>query len=112
VPETPRTGPVNLVEVSTRAEHADNILIGFALATPTLARLWRQVNESLSDISVLTAELTRLRAWLAACRIDRANLAAAARITLAAHHNGDPDPLAWLRDELHAQGFGTPREDE
>jgi hypothetical protein len=111
VPETPRTSPVNLVEVSTRAQHAHHIVTGFALATPALAGLWHQVNEALSDIPALTAEVIRLRAWLAACRIDRANLAAAARIAIAAYHNGDPDPLAWLRDELHAQGFGADRGD-
>ena len=29
--------------------------------------------------------------------------------TIAAYHDGEPDPLSYLRDELHAQGFGTGR---
>ena len=36
-------------------------------------------------------------------RLDRANLLAAARATIAAHHDGEPDPLAYLRDELNVQ---------
>jgi hypothetical protein len=111
VPDTPRTSPIDLLEVSTRADHARHIITGFSVAAPTLADLWHQVDDALSDIPALTTELTRLRAWLTGCRIDRANLAAAGRITLAAYHNGEPDPLAYLRDELHAQGFGDGRGD-
>jgi hypothetical protein len=107
VPETPRTSTINLLEVSTRAEHARHIITGFSLAAPILTDLWRQVDDALSDIPALAAEISRLRAWLTACRIDRANLAAAGRATLAAYHNGEPDPLSYLRDELRAQGFGT-----
>jgi len=32
------------------------------------------------------------------------DLVAAARATLAADHDGEPDPLYYLRDELQAQG--------
>ena len=106
MPDTSRTSPLNLLEVSTRAEHARHIITGFSLAAPILADLWRQVGDALSDIPALTAEISRLRAWLSACRLDRANLAAAGRVSIAAHHNGEPDPLADLRDELRAQGFG------
>jgi hypothetical protein len=111
VPETPVTRTVNLPEISTRAEHARHVITGFSLAAPGLADMWRQVNDALSDIPGLAAEVASLRAWLTACRIDRANLAAAARITIAAYRSGDPDPLACLRDELHAQGFGIGRGD-
>jgi hypothetical protein len=111
VPETPSTSTINLLEVSTRAEHARHIITGFSLAAPTLTDLWRQVNDALSDIPILTTEITGLRARLTACRIDRANLAAAGRIAIAAYHNGEPDPLAYLQDELIAQGFGTDRGD-
>jgi hypothetical protein len=111
VPDTPYASPVNLLEVSTRAEHARHIVTGFSLATPTLADPWRQVNDALSDIPILAAEVARLRARLTACRIDRANLAAAGRITIAAHHNGEPDPLSYLQDELLAQGLVADRGD-
>jgi hypothetical protein len=109
VPETPSTSTINLLEVSTRAEHARHIVTGFSLAAPTLADLWRQVNEALSDIPILTTEIIGLRDRLTACRIDRANLAAAGRIAITAYHNDEPDPLAYLQDELIAQGFGTDR---
>jgi hypothetical protein len=106
MPDTPRTSPLNLLAVSTHAEHARHIIAGFSLAAPVLADLWRQVDDALSDVPALAAEISRLRDWLTACRIDRANLAAACRVTIAAYHNGEPDPLAYLRDELRAQGFG------
>lgn len=105
--ETLPTSPTNLLEVATRAGIASHIIAGFSLAVPTLSGLWRQMDDSLSDVPVLAAEITRLRDRLNACRIDRANLAAAARVTITAYDNGEPDPLACLRDELHAQGFGT-----
>jgi hypothetical protein len=107
VPDTPRTSPVNLVEVSNRAWKARHIIAGFSLVTPSLTQLWRQVDDALSDILVLTAEIAHLHDRLIASRIDRANLAAAGRVTLTAYCNGEPDPLACLRDELHAQGFRT-----
>lgn len=111
MPETPRTSTINFLEVSTRAEHARHIITGFSLAAPGLDGLWRKASEALSDIPVLATEVTGLRRRLTACRIDRANLAAAGRIAITAYRNGEPDPLADLRDELTAQGFGTGRED-
>jgi hypothetical protein len=112
VSETPSTRTINLLEVSTRAEHARQIITGFSLCAPTLDDLWRQVNDALSDIPVLTAEVTGLRARLTACRIDRANLAAAGRIAMTAYHNDEPDPLAYLQDELVVQGFGADQGDK
>ena len=56
-----------------------------------------------------SAEITRLRAELADARLDRANLAAAALATIAAHADGEPDPLSYLRDELRAQGYDPSR---
>jgi hypothetical protein len=44
--------------------------------------------------------VARLTAELAATRLDRANLLAAIRATLAASADGEADPLAYLRDEL------------
>lgn len=111
MPDTPSTRTINLLEVSTRAEHARHIITGFSLVAPTLADLWRQVNEALSDVPILTTEVTSLRARLTACRIDRANLAAAGRIAMTAYHNDEPNPLAYLQDELIAQGFGADRGD-
>lgn len=41
---------------------------------------------------------------LADLEVRHANLLAAARATVAADRDGDPDPLAILRDELDAHG--------
>jgi hypothetical protein len=101
----------HLLEVRTRAQHARHVIAGFTLATPALADLWRQVDDALSDIPALAAEVSGLRAQLDATRLDRANLAAAAQVTISAWLDGEPDPLDCLRDELHAQGFGAQRRD-
>lgn len=99
----------DLPEANARAETAHHIIARLSLAVPTLAGLWRQVSDSLDDIPVLAAEITRLRDSLTATRLDRANLAAAGKASIAAQHNGDPDPFSYLRDELSAQGFSTSR---
>jgi hypothetical protein len=93
------------LEVNVRAQTARNIITGFSRAIPTLSDLWQQVSDSLSDIPALISEVTRLASELASVRLDRADLAAAGRATLAAIRNGEPDPLSYLRDELTAQGF-------
>jgi len=111
VEDTPDASTINLLEVSTRADHARHIITGFAVAAPGLADPLRQVSDALSDIPALAAEITGLLARLTACLIDRARLAAAGRMSIAAYGNGEPDPLAHLRNELQAQGFGTGRDD-
>jgi hypothetical protein len=105
VPNTPGNSRIALLEVNVRAQTARNIIIGFSRATPTLSDLWQQVSNSLSDIPDLTAEITRLDSELSAVRLDRANLAAAGRATLAAYRDRERDPLSYLRDELTAQDF-------
>jgi hypothetical protein len=62
-----------------------------------------------ADAPALITEITQLRDGLAHARLDRANLAAAALAAIAAHHDGEPDPLCYLRDELRAQGYPTGR---
>jgi len=105
VTDIPSTSQVFLQEANARAHFAHHVIAGFALAIPALSDLWRQIDNSVSDIPILVAEVMRLHAALTATRLDRANLAAAGRATLAAWHNGEPDPLSYLRDELSAQGF-------
>lgn len=107
--QTNRTSTINLREVNARADSAQHIVIGFARAMPSLGDLWQQISYSLSDIPILTAEINRLDSELTLIRLHRANLAAAGRAALAAHHDGEHDPWYYLRDELDAQGFGTQR---
>ena len=105
MPETSHTRTINIQEVNARAQSAQHVITGFSRAIPNLADLWQQVTRSLSDIPILAAEITRLGSELTIIRLDRANLAAAGRATLAAYRAGEPDPLSYLRDELDAQGF-------
>jgi hypothetical protein len=85
----------DLQEVASRHE-------GAASALSTLAR-------ALDTIPLLCGEIGRLRARLARALSDLHNLVAAARATLGAHADGEPDPLYYLRDELDAQGQFPPR---
>jgi len=62
----------------------------------------QSVPSLINDLADLVAELTRLAGELDQARLDRANLRAAMRAALAAHADGDPDPMWYLRDELDA----------
>jgi hypothetical protein len=90
-------------EIIARNQAARDIVAGFASATPTLAVAWRTVAAALADLDALAADAARLAAELAAARMDRANLLAAMRATIAAHADGEADPLYYLRDELNAR---------
>ena len=109
--DSPRNTPPDLLEVATRNRSARHVVAGFSAAFPTLADIWRYLDTAIADSPALSAEISRLRAELASVRLDLANLAAAALATLTAHRDGEADPLSYLRDELHAQGFGTHRGD-
>jgi hypothetical protein len=76
------------------------MVAGFAAATPTLSPLWQQVDRALADVPALGSVVARLTAELAGSRLDRANLIAAIRAAIAAHADGESDPLSYLRDEL------------
>jgi hypothetical protein len=93
---------VDLQEIQTRNTAAHNIINGFAEATPMLAGIWGYLEQALSDAPALSAEIVRLCEALHAARLDRANLIAAARATIAADHDHERDPLSYLRDELDA----------
>lgn len=93
---------INIQEVTTRNAAARRIVAGFSAAMPTLSEVWRYLDSSLADAGDLAEEVTRLQAALLATRLDRANLLAAMRATLAADAEGEADPLSYLRDELPA----------
>ncbi|WP_214320581.1 hypothetical protein [Nonomuraea sediminis] len=82
---------------------AVELLAAFAKSAPALDDMWRHLFAALADTPTLINEIDRLRTALAAARYQRANLIAAIRATLAAHHDGEHDPLYYIRDELHAQ---------
>jgi hypothetical protein len=87
-------------EITTRNDIARDIIAGFAAVTPHLAGIWRILDQALADLPVALADLGRAHAELKAVRLDRANLLAAIRATLAADVESEPDPLGYLRDEL------------
>ena len=62
---------IDIQQISTRNQHARHIVVGFALDAPTLADLWRALDDALSDTIALCAQITRLSAELAATRLDR-----------------------------------------
>jgi hypothetical protein len=103
--------PDDLPEVVTRNRTARHIVAGFSAAFPTLADIWQYLDTALADSPALSVEITRLHTDLADARLNLANLAAAALATLTAHRDDEADPLSYLRDELHAQGFGSHRGD-
>lgn len=91
-------------EITTRNDIARDIIAGFAAVTPMLAGVYRLIDAALADLPAVLADLGRARAELQAVRLDRANLLAAIRATLAADAEGEPDPLGYLRDELGTDG--------
>lgn len=109
MPNTDMPMNLNLEEVTTRNKTARHVVAGFSAAMPTLAEIWRLLETALSDVPALSAEVARLSAEVQHTRLDRANLLAAARATIAAYHEGEPDPLSYLRDELDAHGPGSQR---
>jgi hypothetical protein len=83
---------------------------GDTLASAPLAEIWQHLSAAFDRIPALAAEITSLRARADGARLDRANLAAAALASIAARHDGELDPLCYLRDELHAQGYDADRQ--
>jgi hypothetical protein len=100
--DNPRIPPTDLQVVTSR--HRTARYAADVLAARHPADIWQHLHAALADTPSLAAEITRLRANLAGVRLDRANLAAAALAAIAAHYDGEPDPLCYLRDELRAQG--------
>jgi hypothetical protein len=91
---------INLSAVYARNDNARPVVASLSAATPALADIWQQLTQALDDIPALGAIITRLAADLRVVRLDRANLIAAMRASLAAHADGEADPLAYLSDEL------------
>ena len=67
-------------------------------------RVIRPITDALDLIPNLCGEIRHLRRWIATTRSDLHNLTAAARATLTAQSDSEPDALYYLRDELQAQG--------
>lgn len=97
----PESG-ISLHAVYARNDNARRVVAGLSAATPALAGIWQQVDRALNDVPALGAMVARLAGELADARMGRANLRAAMRAALAAHADGEADPLSYLRDEISA----------
>jgi hypothetical protein len=88
--DTTHYSDADLQEATTRHDDALSVI--------------RPITNALSIIPPLCAEIRQLRRRLAATLNDWHDLIAAAKATLGAHADGEPDPFYYLRDELEAQG--------
>jgi outer membrane murein-binding lipoprotein Lpp len=102
MPNTHPEPTIDLQQISTRNTHARHIVAGCASAMPTLAGMWHELDDALTDAATLAAQITRLSADLERTRLEAANLRAAMRATLAAYAEGEQDPLWYLGDGLNA----------
>ncbi len=98
MPNTNSRPDFDLQQISTRNTHARHIVAGWASALPTLAGMWHELDDALTDAATLAAQITRLSADLERTRLEAANLRAA----LAAYAEGEQGPLWYLQDELNA----------
>jgi hypothetical protein len=103
LPQSARPVLADLGEVITRYEIVRDHARRLAARYP--ADIWRHMLGSLADIPVLAAEIAQLRVGLAAAKLSRANLAAAALAAIAARRDGESDPFRYLSDELSGQGY-------
>jgi hypothetical protein len=86
----------------------DEILAGTAFAAAHICDECQvPVTILVIDIKRLIEEISRLQAALVSERLISANLRAAIRAALGAQSDGEPDPLAYLRDEI--ADAGNPR---
>jgi hypothetical protein len=108
VPNSVSNLSIDLQEVTTRNDTARQIIAGFSADMPTLSEVWRHLQAALQDTPVLVTEIAKLSAELKESRLDRANLLAAARATIAAQSDGEADPLYYIRDELAARETLSP----
>ena len=105
---TPHIVNVDLQEAAARNLTARDILTELSAAIPPLNGVWRLLDAALADAPALSAEIIRHAVQLLDQRRSYADLLAAARATLAADRDGEPDPLYYLRDELAAHGHLPP----
>jgi hypothetical protein len=104
VTNKPHVIRVDLQEAAARNLTARDVLAELSITIPPLSGVWRLLDAALADTPVLSAEIIRLAAQILDERRSLADLLAAARATLTAARDGEPDPLYYLRDELAARG--------
>jgi len=106
---SPQYSRPEIEDIAARNQAARHIIAGFAAQMPVLAGIWQQLDAALAGNQALCVDVARLSAELAVARLDRANLLAAMRAATAAHADGEPDPLYYIRDELNARQMPAQR---
>ena len=76
-------------------------------ATPGCERCEVPLAGAMTDIAQLLAQIDQLYTALRDERMRSANLEAAIRAALGAYHDGEADPLTYLRDELAGNTGGA-----
>ncbi|GLZ07972.1 hypothetical protein Acsp03_54380 [Actinomadura sp. NBRC 104412] len=104
MPDIPQSSSIDPQRVRERNLAAREIVAQLADAMETIDDLWLRLHAALSDTPVLLTEINRLNVELIKARFNLSNLVAAARATLKAHREDEPDALYYVRDELRAQG--------
>ena len=93
--------PQNQPHVPPLQIDIDEILSGISFAAAHICDQCEiPVTILIIDIKRLIEEITRLHSALVRERLISANLRAAIRAALGAQSDGEPDPLAYLRDEF------------
>ena len=104
--------PEEVIITTEPNDYPDVDLQEVAISTTRPLSAIGKLAAALDTIPRLCTEIGRLRVRLARAIADLHNLVAAARATLGAHADGEPDALYYLRDELDAQGQLPPQHRE
>lgn len=95
---------ISLHIVYARNDTARRMVAGFTSGMPAMSGMWKQLDRALAEVPAMGAIIARLTAELADARMERANLLAAMRAAMAAHADGEADPLWYVRDALDSAG--------
>ncbi|MFF4771417.1 hypothetical protein ACFY05_01005 [Microtetraspora fusca] len=111
-PTTPHNPLINLQEVRNQHRYTTTLIDAHPRTRPMLRTTpGAAIITALDSIPALCDEVERLHVLLSLVRLEYADMVAAARATIAADREGEPDSLYYLRDELSARGLlpsGTP----
>lgn len=103
---TERLRRIEVAEIRRRHSAAASAMRGHPICRAwTRGRTGRAVRSALDCLPAACIEIERQQARTAAAQRRHQNLAAAARASIAAAVDGEPDPFYYVRDELTAQGY-------
>lgn len=105
-PTTPHDPLIDLQEARAQHRYTQRLIDTHPLTSTLLhTATGAAILTALDSIPALCDEAERLRVLVSLVRLEYADMVAAARATIAADHDGESDPLYYLRDELSARGL-------